>query len=321
MSVQTYFNLLPLDLQYKLLLDWFTSKGLANVSMYNALEKVSPFDRTVKLLLQDMWRRNISTIVMPHNLSAEVYNRAKLQGQYGIDLNATDAYNIQLYPLLKSQNDLNRALRFAVIGNHLLLVDDLINRGATDIDEALIKASSNGYLDIMEYLLELGATSINESFVEAVHMNKEDAMDLLISYGADDYNSALLKASSGKNVHLIRKLIDLGADNLNDALVEAAKEGRTAAIIELIENGANNFNGALLKAIGSKYNEEEIIKILINAGATNLNEALRIAVRYDRKEPIIKLLIEAGATNIQEVLDLAIENNYIETSELLQSYL
>ena len=106
-----------------------------------------------------------------------------------------------------------------------------------------------------------------------------------------------------------------GINIYNNAMFFAAK-GHMEILKLLIEKGADNFNDAMVSAVNEENININIIKILIEKGATNLYYALRSAIEEGNIE-LVKLLIEEGATDLDYPLIIAGEKGNIEIVKLL----
>ena len=103
--------------------------------------------------------------------------------------------------------------------------------------------------------------------------------------GAHNFNIALTYAAIGGQLYIVKELINLGAKDINEALVSACEGNSLEVVKYLIEIGANvntrayiepyrYYGGAERKYPITATTNIDIIKELINAGATNLNEAI-----------------------------------------------
>jgi len=105
------------------------------------------------------------------------------------------------------------------------------------------------------------------------------------------------------NINIVHKLIKNGYNNWNTGLLYACRYGNIDIVKLMIEKGATNdnngfrpiFNHALYNAclFNSGYN---IVKYMIEIGADNYNEGLYYACR-SRNLDIINLLIDKGAND------------------------
>src|SRR5581483_5631963 len=88
------------------------------------------------------------------------------------------------------------------------------------------------------------------------------------------YNDALDKAASGGHIKAIQFLLDLGADSYDWAMANAAAVGNTDIVKFFLEKGAYP-NIALEEAVREGY--IDIVELLLEAGATNLQSTLKVA--------------------------------------------
>ena len=79
--------------------------------------------------------------------------------------------------------------------------------------------------------------------------------------------------------------------HINSLLVVASIYGRFNIIKYLIQQGATNLNRALQMSMNHYYYEH--VKYLIEHGASNLNFALRRSIRYDEFD-LAKYIIQRG---------------------------
>ena len=193
------------------------------------------------------------------------------------------------------------ALRLAIKGNHLLVVQELLTdnniRANINIDRdadnrtLLIEAASNGNLAIVKELLGAGA-DVNAK-------------------GGNDYSTALSFAIASPNgLEVIKELIRAGANNdRGDMLIVAIENHNSEALKYFIESNFSNVNMLNLQDTGSmetalmfaaRKEILEIVKELIILGAdvnlqnTDGNTALMFAAEKGNLS-IVKELIKAGA--------------------------
>ncbi|MEI0604128.1 ankyrin repeat domain-containing protein [Brachyspira alvinipulli] len=149
----------------------------------------------------------------------------------------------------------------------------------------LMYATELGNIDIVNELLDFGAKDFDFAFYVACSEGNWDIAESIMKAGASNYNLALSYAAIGGQLDIVQKLMDLGAKDINPALVSAC-EGNSLEVVQyLIEAGANvntrayiesyrNYKGAERKSPLTAATNIDIIRELVNAGASNLNEAI-----------------------------------------------
>ena len=183
-----------------------------------------------------------------------------------------------------------------------LIINEALNN---DLNEALFIVCKYNNKHYLKMLIEKGATNLNEALTMACRYASYDCIKLLIEQGAMNLNEALLQTCKSNNEYSARILIDGGATNLNEALLEICRYAGGQFAKLLIERGATNLNLALLVVCesGQRSGTVNCMKILIEKGATDLNSALaKICEKQDFH--CIGLLINEGAININEILKL-----------------
>ncbi|KLI61208.1 ankyrin repeat domain-containing protein [Brachyspira hyodysenteriae] len=165
-----------------------------------------------------------------------------------------DGINLDLYNINYGMSPLMYA---AQLGNEEI-VQELLDFGAKDFDFAFYVACAEGYWNIAEDIMKSGASNYNIALSYAAIGGKLDIVEKLIDLGAKDLNPALVSACEGNHLEVVKYLIEKGA-NVN-----------TRAYIEVYRN----YKGAERKSPLTASTNIDIIKELVNAGATNLNEAI-----------------------------------------------
>lgn len=90
--------------------------------------------------------------------------------------------------------------------------------------------------------------------------------------------------------------------NINKVFINEAKLGHKKMIENFLKRGGvdiKSINEGLYQVSIKGYND--VAQLLINAGATNINECLSLAT-WNRRNVIVSALISAGATNITSAL-------------------
>lgn len=171
---------------------------------------------------------------------------------------------------------------------------------------SLMYAAKIGNMEIVKELLNFGAKDFNFAFYMACLEGYWDIAQTFINEGADNYDLALSYAAIGGQLNIVEELINLGAKDINSALVSACEGNNFEVVKYLIENGANvntkayiepyrYYEGAERKYPITATTDTNIIKELVNAGATNLNEAIIYNAKYTDRIGIIYSLLELGA--------------------------
>ena len=165
--------------------------------------------------------------------------------------------------------DLNLTLIAAVIGGHVPVVQFLLNHGATDLKETLTTAAEYGRLPVIRWLFE----------------NKANLL------GRDPLNKALEIAAIWSHLPVVKWLVDHGATKLYDAFVSAARNGSLSVVQWLFANIKLNRNAAVNHALQLAALEGRlpVVKWLVKHGATNINNALQLAIST-KKTAVINYL-------------------------------
>ena len=195
-------------------------------------------------------------------------------------------------------NDIENVKRIIRDGYNLDLYDSKYNM------TPLMYAAEIGNIEMLRELINFGAKDIDMAFNIACREGHWDMAKELMNAGASNYNIAISYASFGGQLEIVKELINLGAKDINSALVSACENGNIEIINYLIEMGANvnaesfvkvyrNYRGAIRKSALAASKDLDIVKRLIEAGATNLNEALLYNAKNN--SDIVFDFIELGA--------------------------
>lgn len=171
---------------------------------------------------------------------------------------------------------------------------------------SLMYAAKIGNMEIVKELLDFGTKDFNFAFYMACLEGYWDIAQTFINEGADNYDLALSYAAIGGQLNIVEELINLGAKDINSALVSACEGNNLEVVKYLIENGANvntkayiepyrYYEGSERKYPITATTDTNIIKELVNAGATNLNEAIIYNAKHTDRIDIIYSLLELGA--------------------------
>ncbi|MEI0557973.1 ankyrin repeat domain-containing protein [Brachyspira intermedia] len=215
--------------------------------------------------------------------------------------------------LVFAQNDeLMESIKNNDIDKVKILLREGINLDLYNINygmSPLMYAAQLGNEEIVQELLDFGAKDFDFAFYVACAEGYWNIAEDIMKSGASNYNIALSYAAIGGQLDIVEKLIDLGAKDLNPALVSACEGNHLEVVKYLIGKGANvntrayievyrNYKGAERKSPLTASTDIDIIKELVNAGATNLNEA----IIYNA---------ETISTNFDSTYSTAILNEYI----------
>ena len=179
-------------------------------------------------------------------------------------------------------------------------------------NKALLLASEKGRPKTVKLLLDNGADvnakstdygSALEAAASGHHDDNEQVVKILIEAGADEgtYGSALVQASRNQHIETVKLLLDKGAD---------------------VNTSSGEYGSALEAAAGGYLDNEEVVKILIEAGADEdvYDFALRQASECLNVD-IVELLLEVGAdANVESdehgsALLVAITGLFVFTSD------
>lgn len=212
-----------------------------------------------------------------------------------------------------SQISQNNDLMKSIENNDIESVKNILREG-NNLDiynnkygmSALMYAAKIGNMEIIKELLDFGAKDFDFAFYMSCLEGYWDIAQKFIDEGADNYNIALSYAAIGGQLNIVEELINLGAKDINEALVSACEGNNLEVVKYLIDNGANvntkayiepyrYYDGAERKYPLTATSDINIIKELVNAGATNLNEAIIYNAKYTNRTYIIYNLLELGA--------------------------
>ena len=216
--------------------------------------------------------------------------------------NSTASQIEQNNDLMKSieNNDIESVRNILRDGNNLDIYNNKYGMSS------LMYAAKIGNMEIVKELLDFGAKDFNFAFYMACMEGYWDIAQKFIENGANNYDIALSYAAIGGKLDIAEELINLGAKDINGALVSACEGNHFELVKYFIENGANvntkayiepyrYYEGAERKYPITATTDINIIKELINAGATNLNEAIIYNAKQTNRIDIIFNLLELGA--------------------------
>ena len=156
----------------------------------------------------------------------------------------------------------------------------------------------------IHYLIEQGA-SINSALYFAGKNGDLDGIRYLAVKGAKNLDQAIEAAVSAGKMEIVPDLVKMGADP-NAGMKEAIGMGRKNLNIvqQLVDLGADDFDEGL--RVAAIYGRIDVAEYMVSKGATDVNTALEFAADTPADTPnaaeVIKLLLARGATNIEEAL-------------------
>ena len=216
--------------------------------------------------------------------------------------NYTNSQIEQNNDLMKSieNNDIESVRNILRDGNNLDIYNNKYGMSS------LMYAAKIGNMEIVKELLDFGAKDFDFAFYTACMEGYWDIAQKFIEEGANNYDTALSYAAIGGQLDIVKELIDLGAKDINGALVSACEGNHIELVKYFIENGANvntktyiepyrYYEGTERKYPITATTDINIINELINAGATNLNEAIIYNAKQTNRIDIIFNLLELGA--------------------------
>lgn len=214
----------------------------------------------------------------------------------------------------------------------------------TDINynEYMFDACIYGRTNIVKLMIEYGADNWNDGLYYACKCGGDSGVEiikLMVQHGANDWNKGLRGSQKGNSVKTAELMIQYGANNFEEILeacgticrtkgyqdnikiaelmiqytdrldkgLTAACKGNNVELLKLmIQCGATNFDEGLIAVCGNTNTNNddilEMVRCLLNCGVTNINEKLLIACKHGCNVQILKLLIDNGATNINDCM-------------------
>lgn len=167
-----------------------------------------------------------------------------------------------------------------------------------DLDDGLTHAANNFNLDVITTLLSNGATNFQNLLNGACFFNNIELVTILlrccsstsdISQADIDPLNALCVAIQFERNQIVQMFLDADSSCINDALGAACMLGKMDCVLFLIQKGATDWDIGLLKAVEGGF--LNIVKLMVNNGATNISEAFEESVLRKHYE-IIYYFIE-----------------------------
>lgn len=134
--------------------------------------------------------------------------------------------------------------------------------------------------------------AIHEGFRLSADIGNKSLVDLFLSKGATGVNTGLRVAATSGNKDMVIYLIQKGADDFHNALYYASENGHDDIVKYLLETHQNNLDTNIINAalhVASKVGDKNIVIMLLDNGATGIQDAINTALWYDHNE-IVQLL-------------------------------
>jgi len=262
---RSYFSILPFDLFTPLML-YFSSIELFDI--LPELKTLPEFYHLFfsKIVWNELWKRDISTIVKPPSNIYEKYREIlNIFNPFskGFKHLAQNGYDVLLMPLLTSAWHYEEAVAHAAKGGQIELVKLLLNKGANVYYRIIEDALRNGHIDIVNFILE---KYFKNSNILPVH----------------NANCFLNIAARSGHIEIVKSMLERGA-NLYDAAMAYAAENNHVEIVELmLERGATDYNMVMNYAAGGGH--IHIVKRMLQLGATGYWNAMLCAERHNNYE-------------------------------------
>lgn len=228
-------------------------------------------------------------------------------------------------------SDHQRALQSAARGGHVVIVRELLSRGAdpklqTSCSNALNEAIKEANLEIIRLLVEAGA-NVNPNYARpltsAAEIGNLGVLRILIEYGADinaNKVEALRTAARAGHLETVKELINLGAKvplkhPHDTSLMNDAAYGGSARIVRFLhENGVNpcyepidsdEFPNSDPMYTALVYHHPEVVIALLDAGVdinafSRLGTPLCEAIRVSEEILAMQLLARGADVNLQK---------------------
>ena len=205
----------------------------------------------------------------------------------------------QLYfqdlPLIeKTKPDDHALLEWYKILDYIGILRNPIDEEAYYLDVA----AENGYIKLLKHLLEneYKDEDLKEALDTAVSFDEFEIVKYLVGFAVPD-DENFLEAVNVNNIEMVDYFLDLGADihASDDRAIYYPGSKSLAMFDHLLEKGIvfDEHKNLLLINAGF-YKDYDMIKILVNRGATEgLDQILKDAVIYAPVD-VVKLLVEKG---------------------------
>jgi ankyrin repeat protein len=220
-------------------------------------------------------------------------------------------------------------LDYAVVTNHIAVVDVLLHRGAK-INSALTSAASRGYTEITKLLLESGAPVTSAPLEEAAQKGHTEVVKLLLERHADPLpamRSAVLRGDTA----MVTLLAGYGlADGmLHDAALRGYTEIAAILLAKGAEIDARDQYGATPLHTAALKGHMDLVKLLIEHGAninareTDSGSTPLYAAASLGHADVVDVLLDHGADSAipgktgRTAAEAATQNGYPEIAQTL----
>jgi ankyrin repeat protein len=218
--------------------------------------------------------------------------------------------------------DLNQILIIGAQRGYENLVQRMVARGATKTHLALEAAAGRGQLKIVKLLVPkiCDISYLNWALIEAVSSGNMEIIKVLIERGANDFDRALLRATTTGKIEIVKYFRSTISDLffLNLSMIEAAAIGHLEIVKYLVEQGATEFNKAF-NAASNTYRQEVIKFILPYVTDVDYINSVIIEAAYREDLEIIKFLFDQGfsPTRIWQPIEIGISRRNLELVKFL----
>lgn len=182
------------------------------------------------------------------------------------------------------------------------------------LNDCMLYACKSSNYEMVEYLLNKGAANFkkfdaNKCLTNACKGGCTQIVNRMIELGANTWNMALYYACKGGHIHIIKLMLLKNID--------IAKIGHLCLGVACEKNHIHVINLLLTMNLGSEIGPNfkwdcglsgacvggniDIVKLMIQKGATSINYALQKACNYGNTD-IVKFLSVNGASNIRPCL-------------------
>lgn len=193
---------------------------------------------------------------------------------------------------------------------------DWFSRGTRDVTYAAMGAAESGHLTIISLLDGSKIREFEASYptvIAGLRAGKTMSQLALDPNCQDELAKIRCRSLVEAAVKLDRVLAGRYTTDYQDIVGEAARRGRTD-LIDLYQTKIHDLNVVAYQAALGGYTE--LVKTLIDRGATDLNYIAEAAVRM-RYLPLLNYLIERGATNIDQLIEIGRSEDRLDVIQAL----